>query len=510
MGNILGNKEEKKEIEKEPEKIEEPQKQEEKKEEQIEEPENKIEPENTENQDKELNNEQIYEQRKGEKVEDIQKEQISQEDKYIYLSKKNKSDYDTYVFKSQQGTNLVPNEQKRSLIQEEKDDQGIQEEIQDEFKEPRNTELEENKNYEPKDSERSYDNIKIMSIKKKEKKGTGLIDIPRHEYEKYDGKEVIIVGDGMDTGEYKFIGDKTYVRESQNKVGTIPLTEEEIQKEINMRYTKAKEKKLKYEIVDKFFAVTEFGGKTIKKVSKEENKSFYSNLGNYENIVNNNKMSNEEIINNYNRTSNYQYIHEIPIQTKSNYFSKINYNEYNKDSMHRPMPLDNYSLFMLNQINQIRKNPQSFIEVIENAKKKIGHDRKGRLIYNGKIKIALTKGEPAFDDVIKILKETQSMEPLEFCNYITAEAPRNDVEIKDINDLTKKVEYMINKGGNICSYWRDVVNDPEISFLLMIVDDNGVKSGMRRKDLLNPRMKYIGISSSEINKNFVCYITLSS
>ena len=42
----------------------------------------------------------------------------------------------------------------------------------------------------------------------------------------------------------------------------------------------------------------------------------------------------------------------------------------------------------------------------------------------------------------------------------------------------------------------------------MIVDDSGIKSGMKRKDILNPKMKFIGISSVEINKNFVCYITL--
>ena len=69
---------------------------------------------------------------------------------------------------------------------------------------------------------------------------------------------------------------------------------------------------------------------------------------------------------------------------------------------------------------------------------------------------------------------------------------------------------MINNGINIKSYWRDVIKDPEISFLLMIVDDNGVKSGKKRKDILNSSMKYIGISSVEINGKFVCYITLSS
>ena len=43
----------------------------------------------------------------------------------------------------------------------------------------------------------------------------------------------------------------------------------------------------------------------------------------------------------------------------------------------------------------------------------------------------------------------------------------------------------------------------------MIIDDNGIKQGMRRKDILNSYMKYIGISSTEINNNFVCYITLA-
>jgi hypothetical protein len=43
----------------------------------------------------------------------------------------------------------------------------------------------------------------------------------------------------------------------------------------------------------------------------------------------------------------------------------------------------------------------------------------------------------------------------------------------------------------------------------MIVDDTMNKSGNKRRDLLNPEMKYIGISSIKIEKTFVCYITLS-
>ena len=101
------------------------------------------------------------------------------------------------------------------------------------------------------------------------------------------------------------------------------------------------------------------------------------------------------------------------------------------------------------------------------------------------------------------------MEPLKYAPQLTVIPPQNELEIEDKDDLSRKVIDMINAGINVKSYWRDVIKDPQISFLLMIVDDNGVKSGMKRKDILNPNMKFIGISSAEINRNFACYITLS-
>ena len=68
---------------------------------------------------------------------------------------------------------------------------------------------------------------------------------------------------------------------------------------------------------------------------------------------------------------------------------------------------------------------------------------------------------------------------------------------------------MLINGITINSYWRDVINDAEICFLLMIVDDNGIKKGMRRNDILNPDIKEIGISSVEINGQLVNYFVLS-
>ena len=171
-------------------------------------------------------------------------------------------------------------------------------------------------------------------------------------------------------------------------------------------------------------------------------------------------------------------------------------------------PSDNFSKILFNKINQIRANPQSYVKVIENAKKNIITDKRGRLIFNSNIKIALTRGEEAFDEAIAFLKTLKPIDNLIFNPYLLVEMPKTENEIKYKSDLRYKVENMINKGIIIKSFWRDVVKDPDISLLMMIVDDIGEKSGMRRKDLFDPNMKYIGISSVEINGSFVCYITL--
>ena len=173
-------------------------------------------------------------------------------------------------------------------------------------------------------------------------------------------------------------------------------------------------------------------------------------------------------------------------------------------------PPDNFSKYLLEQINIVRANPQSYISIIENAKNNIIKDKNGRYIYNGKIKVALASGIEAFNNAINFLKTAQSMDKLIFNNYITVDLPKTENEINYRNDLRLKVENMIDNGIKIKSFWRDIIREPDISLLMMIVDDNGDKSGMRRKDLLDPNMKYIGISSIDIKGNFVCYITLST
>ena len=374
------------------------------------------------------------------------------------------------------------------------------------------------KSKEPKDSNPK---VHIISRKKDFKKFNAkakvnyeLTDISKNEM---GNKEItMVIGDGMETGEYKFIGEKTLIKENIIPNEQVMITQEEIISELNKRKNKKKkkEKKLTYEVIDKFYALTNISVRTIKRLEKDSTKKeqknyFYSTLNtNKMNITNiNNSNINTKINNTFSganaRYNNYASFESINIP----YQNRIQ--NMNISNMNISMPFDNYSRYFLSQVNKIRTEPQSFIGVIEDSKANITKDRQGRIIYNGKIKVALDVGEAAFDEAIEYLKELNPMQPLTYNQMITANTPVSENEILDKNDLTYKIESMINSGINIKSYWRDVIKDPEISFLLMIIDDNGIKSGMRRKDILSPYMKYIGISSAEINNNFVCYVTLA-
>ena len=310
-----------------------------------------------------------------------------------------------------------------------------------------------------------------------------FVDIPLNEIKEKD--IIMIYGNGIKTGEYKFIGEKKIIKEDIVPNENMIINQEEINEELIKRKNKKKEKKISYEVIDKYYALTNITTKTIKKIEKTMNNN-KSHKNYFYSTVNINKSN--------------------PIyQTPGNYINNI----AQQNIINNISPSDNYSCYFLSQINKIRTEPQSFIGVIEDSKANIIKDHLGRLIYNGKIKVCLNTGEAAFDEAIQFLKELEPMEPLIYNPQITINAPLNEDDILDKDDLNKKIKAMMNLGFNFRSYWRDVIKDPEISFLLMIIDDNGIKSGMKRKDILCPYVKYIGISSSEVNQNFVCYVTLA-
>ena len=277
-----------------------------------------------------------------------------------------------------------------------------------------------------------------------------LVEIPKNEINSLDKKEIIILTGGIETGEYKFLGAETELKQEE-PVAKADISKEEILSEISRR--SKKEKKISYEVIDKYYSLTVFDEKSeIAKKSQKE------------------KLEDDDTI-----------------------------------------PKDNFSKYLLEQINKIRADPQSFIGVIEDAKDNIKKSKNGNFYYNGnKIKVALVEGESAFNEAIEFLKSCKPMEPLVFSKNLIPPIPQNKEELQSKSYLRKSIDKMMCDGIRVNSYWRDIINDAEICFLLMIVDDNGDKKGMRRNDILSPNMKEIGISSVEINGRSVNYFVLSS
>ena len=195
-------------------------------------------------------------------------------------------------------------------------------------------------------------------------------------------------------------------------------------------------------------------------------------------------------------------INEIKLKRELN--SNLNNNIINEKKQ-----MDDFSQYIFNHINKIRENPQSFISDIEEAKPYILYNKSKKLIYKKNVKVALSEGIPAFQEAISILKICKPMNKLIFEPKLMVKLPDNEDDIIDKEYFKYEIRKMISEGIPIKSYWRDIINDPETSFLMMIVDDTGKKSGMKRNDILDPNMKYIGICSKSIGKYFICFLTFS-
>ena len=225
-----------------------------------------------------------------------------------------------------------------------------------------------------------------------------------------------------------------------------------------------------------------FNTKLSKKNLKEED------LDNNENIYFNKSITKKKKIAKLKKHNNYD-------AYKSNSIINIS-NEY-------------YIEFMYNHINSIRAKPQSFIKYLRSAINNIACDKKGNLFYDGNLKVALCKGKIAFEETISFLEKIKPMKPLIFRKQLCVPIPIKEKDFESGDYLRKKIKKIIDKGISVRAFWRDIIKDPEINFLLMIVDDNFIRRGAKRKDILNPNMKYIGINSGSMGDYFVCYTVLS-
>ena len=170
---------------------------------------------------------------------------------------------------------------------------------------------------------------------------------------------------------------------------------------------------------------------------------------------------------------------------------------------------------MLELINKIREDPVNYAEIIEDSIRNIievqneEDENKPRIIYKNKVKVALTRGEPAFKEAADILRNMSSLPPLELKNDICVPLPENEKEIRDSSFLKEQIK-ILRENVNIDVFFKDLIKIPEVSALLMIVDDSGKNPGRKRHAVLNKDFKYIGINSKFIGKTFIAYFTFSS
>ncbi|MCQ2818025.1 MAG: hypothetical protein MJ252_12235 [archaeon] len=167
-----------------------------------------------------------------------------------------------------------------------------------------------------------------------------------------------------------------------------------------------------------------------------------------------------------------------------------------------------YKTEALRLINQIRKNPKSFIQDIEEAKKKI-ETKDGKLIYAGKVKVALKQGEPVFQEAIDYLGSLDELSPLNLDESITIKVPDTEEQIKNNKYLPEQAEAKKAEGVPIESHFKDSVKDFYTSVLLLIIDDSGKAKGKKRGAVLNPKFSKIGIDYKKVGKTFCAYYTFA-
>ena len=172
-----------------------------------------------------------------------------------------------------------------------------------------------------------------------------------------------------------------------------------------------------------------------------------------------------------------------------------------------------YPQKMLELINKIRSDPSAYSNIILNSINNIimnpnSEDPKHKIIYKNKVKVALSKGEEVFHEAAELLKNMDSLPPLILKREICVPIPETEEEIKENNYLKKQIN-IIREYYNVDVYFKDLIKIPEVSALLMMVDDSEKNPGKKRNALLNKDFKYIGISNKFIDGKFLAYFTFS-
>ena len=203
------------------------------------------------------------------------------------------------------------------------------------------------------------------------------------------------------------------------------------------------------------------------------------------------------------------------MEWKKKLYSDDNELIYEQEYLNGEKISKNYPERIIELINNIRKDPVSYAKIIENSIKNIVEDKnkdepsKSQLIYKQIVKVYLYKGKEAFLEAVDILRNSEPLPPLKFLPEICVPLPDKIEDLKDRFYLKTQVEKLKGEGISIDVYFKDLIKVPEVSALLMVVDDSKIKAGRKRNALLNKDFKYIGVNSKFIGNTFAAYFSFS-
>ena len=171
----------------------------------------------------------------------------------------------------------------------------------------------------------------------------------------------------------------------------------------------------------------------------------------------------------------------------------------------------NYSKLVFSKINGIRDNPLKYAIEIEDSMENIietGELENKKIVFKKQIKIGLNRGDLAFREVPKILREKDHLFPFIFKEELCVQIPVSQSEINNTNYLKNQINN-IRQNTKVDAYFKEMVKSLKISALLMMVDDNKENSGKKRMLELSNELKNIGISCGFVNGTFVAYFDFS-
>lgn len=168
---------------------------------------------------------------------------------------------------------------------------------------------------------------------------------------------------------------------------------------------------------------------------------------------------------------------------------------------------DQFSIRALDLINSIRKDPPSYSsKIIDNIQYiLVENDKK---IFKKKVKVLLNRGEDAFREAANELSQLAPMGELVMKPEIMIPLPETEEQLNNNLILRNNVN-IIRNSYNINVYFKNLIKNPEIAVLLLIIDDCANNPGKKRKAILNPEFRKIAINSKFIGSKFISHFAFS-